>query len=48
MLENIGKDNVDNLEMNKNMKNKWMTEKILKMMEERRTLKNGPDKYKDI
>jgi len=43
-LENIGKDN---LEMYKNRKKKWMTEKILLIMEERRTLKNDPDKYKD-
>lgn len=33
--------------MNKSMKNKWMTEKILQMMEEKRIVKNDPDKYKD-
>jgi len=43
-LESIGKDN---LEINKNMKKKWMTEKILQMMEVRRIVKNDPDKYKE-
>jgi len=33
--------------MNKNMKKKWVTEKILQMIKERRTLKNNRDKYKD-
>lgn len=30
------------------MKNKWTTEKILQIVREKRTVKNDPDKYKDI